>query len=93
MEADRLVAGRNQADITDTNTGSRPVTGWSVHHALPGGVTVANRWNAVADPSRPAATVHNASYNGSLAPGTSTTWGMTLDGDDRELGTLLCTAS
>ena len=38
-------------------------------------------------------TVHNASYNGSLAPGTSTTWGMTLNGDDRDLGTLSCTPS
>jgi hypothetical protein len=56
-------------------------------------VTVANRWNAVVDPSRPATTVHNASYNGSLAPGASTTWGMTLSGDDRDLGTFSCTAS
>ncbi|WP_234330666.1 cellulose binding domain-containing protein [Streptomyces acidiscabies] len=69
--------GGYQADVTVTNTGSRPVTGWSVHHTLPGGVTVANRWNAVVDPSRPATTVHNASYNG----------------DDRDLGTLLCTTS
>lgn len=85
--------GGYQADVTVTNTGSRPATGWSVHHTLPGGVTVVNRWNAVVDPSRPATTVHNASYNGSLAPGASTTWGMTLNGDDRDLGTLLCTAS
>lgn len=64
-----------------------------MRHTLPGGVTVANRWNAVVDPSRPATTVHNASYNGPPAPGASTTWGMTLSGDDRDLGTLSRTAS
>ncbi|MFJ9909328.1 cellulose binding domain-containing protein [Streptomyces sp. NPDC101152] len=32
-------------------------------------------------------------HNGSLAPGASTTWGMTLDGADRNHGTFSCTAS
>ncbi|MEU2052571.1 cellulose binding domain-containing protein [Streptomyces bungoensis] len=85
--------GGYQADVTVTNTGPAPVTGWSVHYTLPDGVSVSNLWNAAVDSSRPATTVRNVAYNGSLAPGASTGWGMTLNGDDRNVGALSCTAS
>jgi chitin-binding protein len=44
---------------------------------LPSGETITQLWNGTLSTSGSTATVKNVSYNGSLAPGTSTTFGFT----------------
>ncbi|MEU4769387.1 cellulose binding domain-containing protein [Actinosynnema sp. NPDC023794] len=59
------------SDITITNTGSAPVSGWSLAFTLPGGQNITSGWNASYSPSSGQVTARNVSYNGSIAPGAS----------------------
>ncbi|HUQ59572.1 cellulose binding domain-containing protein, partial [Lentzea sp.] len=63
------------ANITITNTGSAPVSGWSLVFTLPGGQTITGGWSATYSPASGQVTARNVSYNGDLAPGASTTVG------------------
>ncbi|WP_433200595.1 extracellular catalytic domain type 1 short-chain-length polyhydroxyalkanoate depolymerase [Dactylosporangium sp. CS-047395] len=63
------------ASITITNTGSSAVNGWALTFTLPGGQAITSGWNAQYSPSSGAVTARNVSYNGTLAPGASTTIG------------------
>lgn len=85
--------GGFQADVTVQNTGTRQIGGWAVRLTLPSGDQISAVWNAAVDASAPATTVRNVSYNGTLAPSASTSWGMTLTGSGQNLGTPVCTAS
>jgi poly(hydroxyalkanoate) depolymerase family esterase len=62
-------------NITVTNTGSTPVNGWSLTFTLPGGQSITSGWNATYAPASGQVTARNLSYNGSLAPGGSTSIG------------------
>ncbi|QUF04635.1 PHB depolymerase family esterase [Actinosynnema pretiosum subsp. pretiosum] len=64
------------ASITITNTGSGAVDGWTLAFTLPSGQRVTSGWNATFTSSGSAVTATNASYNGALAPGASTTLGL-----------------
>ncbi|NUS16548.1 MAG: cellulose-binding protein [Streptomyces sp.] len=86
-------SGGFQVDATVKNTGTVPIGGWAVRLTLPSGVQVSSIWNAAVDPSAPATTMRNVSYNGSLQPSGTTSWGMTLNGSSQSLGTPTCTAS
>jgi cellulase/cellobiase CelA1 len=57
--------------ITIANTGSTPISGWSLAFTLPAGQTITSGWNATYAPSAGAVTATNAGYNGSIAPGAS----------------------
>jgi endo-1,4-beta-xylanase len=57
--------------VTVTNNGTGTSNGWSVPAALPSGHTLVNAWNA----SLTGGVATNASYNGRLGPGQSTSWG------------------
>jgi alpha-galactosidase len=59
------------SDITITNTGSTPITGWSLAFTLPGGQTITSGWNASYSPSSGQVTARNVSYNADIAPGAS----------------------
>ncbi|MCE6998328.1 cellulose binding domain-containing protein [Saccharothrix sp. S26] len=59
------------SDITITNTGSAPISGWSLAFTLPGGQTITSGWNASYTPSSGQVTARNVSYNADLAPGAS----------------------
>lgn len=62
------------ADITITNTGAEPVTGWTLSFALPAGQDIISGWNgtfAEADTVE----VSNAPYNETIPPGGSVTVG------------------
>ena len=72
--------GGFQANVTVT-AGSSAVNGWSVRLNLPSGQSISSLWNGVNTGTSGAVTVKNAAYNGSLAPGTSTTFGYTGNGD------------
>ncbi|KAB1911721.1 cellulose binding domain-containing protein [Micromonospora sp. AMSO31t] len=63
------------ADVTITNTGSSAVNGWTLNYNLPSGQTITGSWNATVTQSGSAVTARNLSYNGTLAPGASTSFG------------------
>ncbi|SNY48555.1 extracellular catalytic domain type 1 short-chain-length polyhydroxyalkanoate depolymerase [Paractinoplanes atraurantiacus] len=61
--------------LTIVNTGAAAINGWSLGFALPAGQTITSGWNATYSPASGQVTARNASYNGTLAPGASTTIG------------------
>uniref|UniRef100_UPI0035711272 cellulose binding domain-containing protein n=1 Tax=Microtetraspora niveoalba TaxID=46175 RepID=UPI0035711272 len=69
--------GGFQGEVTVTASGSSAIGGWTVAWAFPNGQTVTQLWNGALSQSGANVTVKNASYNGSLSPGGSTTFGFT----------------
>ncbi len=73
--------GGHQAEVTVTNTSAAPVTGWTVTVAPADGARVTQVWNgtlrAAADGT---VTVTDAGWNGTLAPGASTAFGLIAAG-------------
>ncbi|SCG75605.1 poly(ethylene terephthalate) hydrolase family protein [Micromonospora rifamycinica] len=67
-------SGGFQAEVTVT-AGSTATDGWTVRWNLGAGQSVSQVWNGTLSTSGTTATVRNAAYNGTLAPGTSTTFG------------------
>jgi len=63
-----------------TNTSTAAATRWAVTWTLAAGQSVVSAWNATVTTTGATATAVNASYNGALAPGASTTFGMQLSG-------------
>jgi len=61
--------------VTVTNTGAAAVNGWSLSFDLPGGQTITGGWNASYSPASGRVTARNVSYNGSIAPGASVSFG------------------
>jgi lysophospholipase L1-like esterase len=73
--------GAFQIELVVRNGGGGAITGWTVRFALGTAMAVQQAWNATVATQGTAVTVTNANWNGSLAPGTSTTVGMTISGD------------
>jgi Glycosyl hydrolase family 12/Cellulose binding domain/Putative Ig domain len=69
-------AGGFQGQVTVTN-GSAARTSWTVGWTYPGDQKLNNMWNATYTQPGASVTAKNASYNGSLAAGASTTFGFT----------------
>ncbi|WFE62809.1 cellulose binding domain-containing protein [Micromonospora sp. WMMD714] len=67
-------SGGFQAEVTVT-AGTTATDGWTVRWNLGAGQSVSQVWNGTLSTSGTTATVRNAAYNGTLAPGTSTTFG------------------
>ncbi|WP_328835351.1 GH12 family glycosyl hydrolase domain-containing protein [Streptomyces europaeiscabiei] len=63
------------ADVTITNTGSSPVSGWKLAFTLPSGQRITNAWNANLSGSSGAVTASNVAHNGEVAAGGQTTFG------------------
>lgn len=63
------------ASFTVKNAGSAAVNGWSVKLGFAGSISVVNAWNATISNSGGSYTASNASYNGSIAPGQSVSFG------------------
>jgi cellulase/cellobiase CelA1 len=59
------------------NTGSAAISGWKLAWTFPGDQKINNLWNGAYTQSGEAVTVSNASYNGAIAPGGTTTVGFT----------------
>ena len=72
--------GGYQGEVTVKNTGSHPTLGWMVHFTLPSGQTLAQAWNGVQTGSGAETTIDNASWNGSLPAGGTTTLGFLVNG-------------
>jgi hypothetical protein len=83
-------AGGFQASVTVTNSGTTPITKWSVTGGFPGTQTVASSWNATVTQSGQQLTATNASYNGTVPAGGNTSWGMTVNGANQPLANLTC---
>ena len=70
-----------QAQVTVRNSGSAALNGWTVRMTLASGQTITNLWNGTVTGSSGAISVQNASYNGSLSAGGSTTFGYVANGN------------
>jgi chitin-binding protein len=57
------------------HAGTAAVNGWTVDFTFPGSQTLAQLWSGRSASSGSLVTVHNESWNGSIAPGDSTTFG------------------
>jgi endo-1,4-beta-xylanase len=82
--------------VTVTNTGTSATTGWSVGFALPAGHTIVGSWNAQLTPNSGNITATNMSYNGTLQPNGSTTFGFQVsrpNGNTQTPSGFSCTAS
>ncbi|MDH6514158.1 hypothetical protein M2163_008870 [Streptomyces sp. SAI-135] len=64
------------ADVTITNTGTTPVSGWKLAFTLPSGQQITGSWNANLSGSSGAVTASNVSHNGELAAGGHATFGL-----------------
>src|SRR5271156_4119359 len=63
------------AAITVTDTGTTAITGWTLTYAYTGNQTLQSGWSGNWSQSGQTVTVTNASWNGSLAAGASTSIG------------------
>ncbi|WP_442933776.1 glycoside hydrolase family 9 protein [Micromonospora sp. CPCC 205556] len=62
--------------VTVRNTGSPAVNGWAVRFAFTGDQRVTRSWSARLDQSGATVTARNLSYNATIAPGGSVTFGL-----------------
>ncbi|NUT47461.1 MAG: SGNH hydrolase [Saccharothrix sp.] len=72
--------GGYQAEVKVDNAGTTSLAGWTVRLSLPSGHAIVNLWGGVNTGTSGAVAVKNASYNGSLGVGTSTTFGYVANG-------------
>ncbi|NUR63043.1 MAG: alpha-L-arabinofuranosidase, partial [Catenulispora sp.] len=63
------------ANVTVANNGTSAWSGWTVAWTWPGDQKVTNAWNAAVTQTGTGVTATNLSYNGSVAPGGSTSFG------------------
>ncbi|WP_250564405.1 cellulose binding domain-containing protein [Sphaerisporangium fuscum] len=87
--------GGFQGDVTVKNTGSAPISGWTVKWSFANGQTVTQLWNGALTQSGADVTVKNVSYNGNLAAGGSTSFGFsgTWTTTNTDPANVTCTAS
>ncbi|WFE31913.1 cellulose binding domain-containing protein [Micromonospora sp. WMMD975] len=64
------------ATVTVRNTGTEPMHDWLVKWRWSGDERIQTIWGGVAEVTGQNVVVHNASWNGTLAPGASTTFGL-----------------
>ncbi|MGE5293123.1 MAG: cellulose binding domain-containing protein [Micromonosporaceae bacterium] len=69
-------SGGFQLGFTVTNSGTTPTTGWNVSFSWPGSQTISQIWNAAQTQSGAAVNVTNVSYDGAIAAGGSTSFGL-----------------
>jgi hypothetical protein len=67
--------------VTVTNSGSAPITGWTVKLALAGGQSVVNLWNGKSTGTTGTVSVENASYNGRIGAQGSQVFGFVANGN------------
>jgi cellulase/cellobiase CelA1 len=76
---DRGWSGGFVATVTVRNVGAETLDGWRVTWRWSGDERILAVWKAVAESSGADVTVRNASYNGTLAPDGSTTFGLLVE--------------
>ncbi|GLW29162.1 cellulose binding domain-containing protein [Actinoplanes regularis] len=81
-----------QAEMT-VQAGTAPVSSWTVRLTLASGQSITNLWNGVNTGTSGAISVKNASYNGALTAGASTTFGFVATGNGGSAPTAIsCTS-
>ncbi len=85
--------GGYQDQVTVTNTGSAPLSGWAVRFTLPAGDTIASSWNTTITQSGQQVTASSAAYNGALSASGSATWGVVINGPSQAWTGVTCTGS
>ncbi len=68
-------AGGFVAGVTIANTGSSPISGWTLKFTFPGDQKITNAWSGQATQSGENVSITNASYNGTIAAGGNTSAG------------------
>ncbi len=63
------------ATVSITNTGTTAINGWTLRFSFAGGQTVSQGWSATVSQSGAAVTATNLSYNGTIAPGATVSFG------------------
>ena len=63
------------ANVTVANTGSSAVNGWNLGFTLPSGQSITGSWGADVTGTSGSVTARNVSYNGSIAPGGTASFG------------------
>ncbi|MGQ4388202.1 GDSL-type esterase/lipase family protein [Streptomyces sp. SAS_270] len=88
--------GGYQGEVTVTNASTSPVNGWTATVIPASGAHLTQVWNGSLDTTADGkATVANASWNGTLAPGAGTTFGFTAatpEAGGTPSATVSCTA-
>nr|MDT0660710.1 cellulose binding domain-containing protein [Micromonospora sp. DSM 115978] len=88
---DRGWGGGFVAAVTVRNVGTEALDGWRVSWRWSGDERIVALWNAVTEGGGPDVAVRNTSYNGRLAPGGSTSFGMLVTASAPPTGlTLTC---
>ncbi|MBV9384465.1 MAG: cellulose binding domain-containing protein, partial [Streptosporangiaceae bacterium] len=86
--------GGYQLQLTVTDTGSTPLTGWTAGFSFADTAeTVTNSWNATVTQTGRQVSAANAGYDGSVPAGGSTTFGMVVSGTNHTLSSLTCAAA
>jgi outer membrane biosynthesis protein TonB len=88
---DNSWTGGFQATVTVT-AGSSAITGWTTNWTWPSGQSMTNSWNAAITTSGSSVSAANMSYNGALAAGGNTTFGLQGNGN-AVTPTLSCVAA
>ncbi|SBT50578.1 cellulose binding domain-containing protein [Micromonospora narathiwatensis] len=70
-----------EAKFTVKNDSSSTITSWNVQFDLPAGSSLGVYWDALLTASGQHVTAVNQSWNGTLAPGASTTFGFNVNGN------------
>jgi endo-1,4-beta-xylanase len=68
-------AGGFVANITINNTGTTAINGWTLRYAFPGDQKITNSWNATVTQNGAAVTATNASFDATIAPAGSVSYG------------------
>lgn len=63
------------ANVVINNNGTSAINGWTLGFSFPGDQKITNAWNATYSQSGAAVTAKNLSYNATIAPGGSTSFG------------------
>ena len=63
------------SSITIKNTGTSTINGWTLAFTLPSGQTITSGWSATYSPTSGAVNAKNVDYDGTIAPGASTSIG------------------
>jgi hypothetical protein len=83
--------GGYQLQLTVTNSGSTLLTGWTAGFTFADTAeTITSSWDATVTQTGEQVTAANASFDGSVAAGTSTTFGVVVTGSDSTLSGLTC---
>ncbi|MBQ0992812.1 cellulose binding domain-containing protein [Micromonospora sp. H61] len=82
-----------EGKYTITNGGSSTINGWSLAFDLPSGTTLGSYWDALLSSSGQRHTFTNRSWNGTIAPGASVSFGFLASGSGSPGGCQLNGAS